>query len=97
MEKTRVDDSRERLVRAFYFALGAYTEQEATKLDEWREASLGQLYAHLLHEVKEEIRGNIKRSELTYLVHNAVDAVALSTILLARVMEMAGCDGEDGL
>lgn len=64
-------------------------EQEATKGDEWTEQSLGQLYAHLKHEVEVEIRRNIKNNDLTYLLHNAVDAVSLSVILLARVMDMA--------
>lgn len=91
MRGTRIDESRARLVRAFYFALGGYTEQEAKKLDEWRDQSLGQLYDHLRHEL-DEIRSNLKRSELSYLVHNCVDAVGLSTILLATAMEMADLD-----
>lgn len=89
MKKTRVDESRKKLVEAFYFALGGYTEQEAKKEDQWRDQSIGQLYAHLKHEV-EEIRANLKRNDrLTFLLHNCVDAVCLSTILLSKVMDMA--------
>jgi len=89
MDKTRMDESRAMMVKAFYMALGSYTEQESTKMDEWRELNLGQLYDHLKHEVDEEIRGNLRRSELSYLIHNCMDAVSLSTILLARAMELA--------
>lgn len=89
MEKKRMDESRAILEKAFYFALGSYMEQEAKKEDIWRDQSIGQLYAHLNHEL-EEIRSNLKSSDLTYLLHNCVDAVGLSTILLAKVMEMAG-------
>ena len=89
MERTRVDNSRVLLEKAFYFALGSYMEQEAKKEDQWRDQSIGQLYDHLKHEL-EEIRANMKRQELTYLVHNCVDAVGLSTILLSKAMGMAG-------
>ena len=92
MQKTRLDESRARLHKAFLVALGSYTEQEATKLDLWRDCSLGQLYDHLKHEVDEEIRGNLRRSELSYLVHNAMDAVTLSAMLLDRALEIAGVD-----
>jgi hypothetical protein len=90
IEKTRQDESRARLVEAFYLALGAYTEQEAKKEDQWADQSLGQLYAHLSHEL-EEVRTNLKRTDkLTFLLHNCADMVGLSTILLAKVMEIAG-------
>lgn len=86
MKKERIDESREKLVKAFYFALGSYMEQEAKKSDSWNELSVGQLYAHLKHEL-EEIKNNLSRQELTYLLHNCVDAVSLSIILLVKVME----------
>jgi len=89
MDWQSTDESREKLTQAFYFALGSYMEQEATKTDQWRGESIGQLYAHLLHEVQVEIKRNLKNNDLTYLLHNAVDAVSLSVILLAKVMEMA--------
>ncbi len=90
MDKTRTDESRARLVEAFYFALGSYAEQEAKKDDQWRDQSIGQQYAHLHHEL-EEIRINLKRNDrLTYLLYNCVDAVSLATMLLSTVMEMAG-------
>lgn len=96
MKKTRTDESRQKLVDAFYFALGAYTEQEAKKEDTWRDQSIGQLYAHLAHEVTSEIRGNLKRNDrLTWLLHNCVDAVCLSLILLSKVMDMVGIGKEE--
>lgn len=85
----RLDESRAMLLASAGFALGVVTEQEATKLDEWRDVELGQLYEHLRHEVAEEIRGNIRRNELTYLIHNAADAAALSLMILARALEMS--------
>ncbi len=89
MKTQRIDRSRARLEKAFYLALGAYTEQEAKKGDQWRDESIGQLYAHAKHEF-EEIRRNLKSNDLTYLVHNACDVVMLTTILLEKTMEMAG-------
>lgn len=94
MEKTRADESRAKLLNAFYFALGSYAEQEAKKDDQWRDQSIGQQYAHLAHEI-EEIRTNLKRNDrLTYLLHNCVDAVSLSAMLLSTVMDMAGIGKE---
>ena len=71
MKKTRIDESREALFKAFLFALGSYTEQEATKNDQWRDQSIGQLYDHLKHEL-EEIKSNLRppKDQLTYLIHN---------------------------
>jgi len=86
MKKSRIDESREMLVRAFYFALGSYTEQESKKLDEWRDRSIGELYAHLKHEL-EEIR---RSKDFTKQLHNCMDAVMLSVILLAKVMKAGG-------
>jgi len=92
MDKIRIDESREKLVDAFYFALGSYTEQEAKKEDQWRDQSIGQLYAHLAHEI-EEIRTNLKRNDrLQFLLHNCTDAVSLSLIFLSKVMDIAGVD-----
>ena len=89
LPKARLDESRTKLWQAMLFALGSYMDQEGKKDDGWRDVDLGQLYNHLRHEVDEEIRGNLKRGELSYLLHNAVDAVSLSAMLLARVMEVA--------
>lgn len=90
MDETRTDESRSRLVNAFYFALGAYTEQEAKKEDQWRDQSIGQLYAHLNHEVQ-EIRTNLKRDDkVQFLIHNVIDALSLSAIFLAKLMEEHG-------
>ena len=79
----RVDQSRKKLVEAFYFALGAYTEQEAKKLDQWRDETYGQIYAHAKHEFAEIARSK----DLTKQIHNACDLVGLSVILLANLME----------
>ena len=62
MKKTRVDESRAELERAFYYALGGYAEQEAKKDDQWRDQTIGQLYAHLAHEI-DEVRVNLKRND----------------------------------
>jgi len=86
MKRERLDESREILMRAFVFALGSYVEQEAKKGDNWREREIGELYNHLAHEV-EEIRRNLRRSEVTYLVHNAADAVMLSCMLLVKALD----------
>lgn len=91
MKNCRVDKSREELVKAFFFALGSYMEQEATKEDSWKDMNIGQLYDHLRHEVEVEIKRNLKppKDQLSYLLHNCVDAVNLSVILLAKVMGLA--------
>ena len=91
----RRDESRARLLEAFYHALGSYTEQEAKKFDQWRDKTLRENFLHLSHELQ-EIKNNMdKKMPMTYLVHNCDDAVGLSCILLAQVMEMAGISFED--
>lgn len=88
----RRDESRAIIVKAFYFALGSYMEQEAKKNDQWRDQNLGQLFAHTSHEM-EEIRKNInEKMPMTYLLHNCVDLVGLSCMLLADVMMRSGID-----
>jgi len=87
----RLSDSRKKLKEAFFFAFGAYVEQEAKKLDQWRDQSFGQLYSHLKHELEEIKRSDSKTKQL----HNCMDAVMLSTILLAKVMEQEGLFGGD--
>jgi len=87
--KDRRDESRELMVKAFYFALGMYAEQESKKDDQWRDQSLNDIFAHTSHEMG-EIRNNIKKGmSMTYLVHNCADLVGLSCTLLAHVMEKA--------
>ncbi len=82
-EDERMSESRGRLIRAFHIALGSYVEQEAKKLDQWRDESFGQLYGHLKHEV-----GEIGRSKArTIQIHNCMDSLMLSCILLDKVME----------
>jgi hypothetical protein len=85
-ETDREDESRNLLIAAFWFALGTYVEQEAKKNDQWRDQNVGQLYAHLAHEV-DEIKTNIQRGQGRYLIHNAADAVGLSLMLLAKALE----------
>jgi hypothetical protein len=94
LKARRMDESRAKLARAFAFALGGYMEQEATKEDQWRDQSIGQLYAHLRHEL-DEIQSNLRQSDMTWLVHNASDAVGLATIFLAKVLEAAGVESHD--
>ena len=91
LAETRLTESRRLLRRAFEFALGVYSEQEATKADYWRTTDIGALYGHLSHEI-EEIQGNLRRGEGDYLLHNAADAVALSVMLLARMIEREAAD-----
>lgn len=93
-KKARMDESRKQLVKAFYMALGSYTEQESKKLDQWMDQSIGQLYDHLSHEL-EEIKRNLRDSNLTFFIHNSMDAVSLSTMLLVKAMEAAGIQGAD--
>lgn len=69
---------------ALMFALGSYTEQEATKGDHWRDVPLPVLYRHLHHEITREIRGDIKSGNLTHLIHDACDAVTLSLMYVIR-------------
>ena len=89
MKSRRQDESRTQVHGAMMFALGSYMEQESKKVDQWRDQGIGQLYAHLSHEL-EEIRANIKDDDLTWLVHNAADATSLAAILLAKALEMTG-------
>jgi len=85
-EDKRMSESRERLIRAFYIALGSYIEQEAKKLDQWRDETYGQLYGHLKHEIEEVNRSKSRTTQ----IHNLIDCLMLSCILLDKVME----DGE---
>ena len=79
----RVDESRQRIKQALDMAYGSYVEQEGGKSDIWRDQSIGQLGDHIRHEV-EEIMSNIRRGEIGYLVHNAMDVIELGAILLAK-------------
>ncbi len=79
----RVDDSRARIKAALDMAYGSYTEQEGKKGDQWRDQTIGQLGAHIRHEA-DEIMANIKRGEIGYLVHNAMDIIELGAIILAH-------------
>jgi len=84
--KDRRDESRELLSKAYFMALGSYTEQEAKKDDNWRDRTTWELFQHLSHEI-EEIKKNLnEKMPNTYLVHNAMDVSSLATIFLAHVM-----------
>lgn len=80
-----MSESRARLIRCFNIALGAYIEQEAKKLDDWRDQNFGQLYGHLKHEIEEIGRSKARTTQ----IHNCMDALMLSCILLDKVMEKA--------
>jgi hypothetical protein len=64
-------------------ALGSYTEQEAKKLDEWRDQTWGQLYGHTKHEILELGRSD----SLTKQLHNAIDLCGLGGMLIIKVLE----------
>jgi hypothetical protein len=81
----RMCESREMLLKAMMMSLGSYTEQEAKKRDTWRDQTIGQLYAHLKHEL-EEVRRSLECGEKTILIHNLMDMCSLSAILLAKLM-----------
>ncbi len=80
---TRVDESRALIKTALDMSFGSYTEQEGKKGDQWRDQTIGQLGDHIRHEV-DEIMANIRRGEIGYLVHNAMDVIELGAILLAH-------------
>ncbi|RLC36280.1 hypothetical protein DRH29_04895 [candidate division Kazan bacterium] len=82
-EDARMTESRNKLLKAMMLALGSYIEQEAKKLDQWRDQSFGQLYAHLKHEIAEIGRSKTKTQQL----HNCIDACALSAMLIAKLLE----------
>lgn len=86
LKDQRMDESRLRLVNAFFFALGAYDEQESKKEDQWRDQTWWQLVKHIAHEVEE-----LKRSDTRMkLLHNLCDLVMLADILLATAMDESG-------
>ena len=79
----RMSESRLRIIRTFNVALGSYIEQEAKKLDQWRDQTYGELYGHLKHEI-----GEIGRSKRrTIQIHNCIDSIMLSCLLLDKVLE----------
>lgn len=79
----RMTESRRLLQKSFYIAFGSYIEQEAKKLDQWRDQTFWQLLQHLKHEV-----GEIERSKSrTVQYHNAIDAVMLADMILSKIME----------
>ena len=81
-EDKRMVESRQKLLNAMLLSLGAYIEQEGKKMDQWRDKSYGECYAHLKHEIAE-----IERSkEKTVQLHNAMDACALSAIMVCKLM-----------
>ena len=88
-QETRVDESRRLVREALAMALASYIEQEGKKGDQWRALSIGQHYAHLRHEI-DEVRGNVRRGEIGFLLHNAMDVISLGAILLAKALEAAG-------
>jgi len=81
-EDKRMAESRQRLLNAMMLSLGSYIEQEAKKKDQWRDKSYGEVYAHLKHEIAEIGRSK----EKTVQLHNAMDACALSAILVSKLM-----------
>lgn len=78
-----MSESRRRLMRVFYVALGSYIEQESKKLDQWRDELFGQNYGHLSHEVKEIGESKSRTTQ----IHNCSDSAMLSLIMLDKVLE----------
>ena len=69
----RMVESRRLLQKAWNIAYGSYIEQEAKKLDQWRDQSVWQLTRHLRHELDEIERSKTKTIQL----HNCMDACML--------------------
>ena len=82
-QDVQMTDSRRKLLNAMMVSLGSYIEQEAKKLDDWRNRSFGEIYAHLKHEVQEIKRSKTKTQQL----HNCIDACCLSAMLVAKLLE----------
>jgi hypothetical protein len=82
-KETRVDESRRLIQQALDMAYGSYVEQEGKKEDTWRDQTLGQHGDHIRHEI-EEVMENLRRGEIGYLIHNAMDVIELGAILLAK-------------
>jgi hypothetical protein len=80
---SRIDESRLLIRQALDMAYGSYVEQEGKKNDQWRDQTLGQHYDHIRHEI-DEVRGNLGRGELGFLIHNAMDLIELGAIILAK-------------
>lgn len=83
----RVDQSRQMILNALMMAYGSYIEQEGKKGDQWRDQSLGQLGDHIRHEINDEVMQNLKRNEIGFLMHNAMDVIELGAMLLAKAQE----------
>jgi len=83
---TRVDESRKMIRNALDMSYGSYVEQEGKKGDQWRDQSIGELGGHLKHEV-DEVMENIKRGEIGFLIHNAMDICELGAIIIAKAQE----------
>lgn len=82
-EITRTDISRDRIRQALDMAYGSYIEQEGKKNDQWVDENIGQLGNHIRHEA-DEIMNNIRRGEIGYLLHNAMDIIELGAIILTK-------------
>lgn len=87
---SRVDESRQMIRCALDMAFGSYVEQEGKKGDQWRDVSIGQLGDHIRHEINDEVMANIRRGELGFLIHNAMDVIELGAMLLARALAQPG-------
>jgi len=78
----RMSESRSVLYRAHSLAMGSYIEQEAGKIDQWRDQSWWTLLQHLKHEIR-ELEGS---KDITIQLHNAIDACSLSAILIGKLL-----------
>ena len=79
----RLSESRALIREALSMAYGSYIEQEAKKLDQWRDQSWWQLVQHAGHEIKELQRSGGSR---TKQLHNALDLCSLGAILASKIL-----------
>ncbi len=80
----RLTESRRLIRMAMDMSYGCYVEQEATKVDTWKNQTFWQLASHLSHEC-EEVKRSVGNN--TLLLHNGMDCVALSLMILAKALE----------
>jgi len=78
----RMSQSRSVLYRAHSLAMGSYIEQEAKKIDQWRDQTWWTLLQHLKHEIRELEDSK----DITIQLHNAIDACSLSAILIGKLL-----------
>ena len=82
----RLEESRRLLKRVFEMAYEVYLEEERDKGDSWRDKSVSELYEHL----KSEISEIMKDDDPNEMLHDCLDACALSALLAAKIIIETG-------